>query len=84
MKDLETMKIMDSEGKEVEIKVITILKNTDGSKQFLVYTFDDTKENVDIYASIIKSENGSYVLDTITDKNDWEMIQKAIQELSEE
>ena len=55
MKDLETMKITDPEGKEIEIKVITILKNADASKQFLVYTFDDTKENKlfeQIYAEI--------------------------------
>lgn len=84
MKDLETMKITDPEGKEIEIKVITILKNTDNTKQFLVYTFDDTKENVDIYASLIKGEEGNYILDSITDKEDWDMIQKAIQELSEE
>lgn len=84
MKDLETMKITDPEGKEIEIKVITILKNADASKQFLVYTFDDTKENVDIYASLIKGDNGNYVLDSITEKEDWDMIQKAIQELSEE
>lgn len=83
MKDLETIKITNPEGKEVEIKVITILKKPDGEKAFLIYTFDDKAENVDIYASVIKEENGGYVLDSITEKDDWEMIQKAIQELSE-
>lgn len=83
MKDLETIKITNPEGKEIEIKVITILKKPDGEKAFLIYTFDDKAENVDIYASVIKEENGGYVLDSITEKDDWEMIQKAIQELSE-
>lgn len=83
MKDLETIKITNPEGKEVEIKVITILKKPESNKSFLIYTFDDKAENVDIYASIIKEQDGGYILDSITDKDDWEMIQKAIQELSE-
>ena len=82
-KDLETIKITNPEGKEVEIKVITILKKPESDKSFLIYTFDDKAENVDIYASIIKEQDGGYILDSITDKDDWEMIQKAIQELSE-
>ena len=63
--------------------MITILKKPESDKSFLIYTFDDKAENVDIYASIIKEQDGGYILDSITDKDDWEMIQKAIQELSE-
>ena len=33
--------------------------------------------------SKIKEEEGSYILDSITDKEDWDLVQKAIQELSE-
>lgn len=84
MKELENLKIVNQEGKEVEIKVITILKKPDGSKSFLIYTFDDKADNVDIYASVITENNDTYVLDAITDKEDWELVQKAIKELSEE
>jgi uncharacterized protein YrzB (UPF0473 family) len=83
MQDFETIKISTPEGKEMELKVITILKKPDSDKSFLLYTFDEEAENVDIYASIIKEEEGSYVLDSITDKEDWDLVQKAIQELSE-
>ena len=79
----ETIKITSAEGKEMELKLITTLKKTDGSKSFILYTFDDTAENVDIYASEIKEQNGSYILDSITEKEDWDLIQKAIKELSE-
>lgn len=82
MKDLETIKIKNLEGKEIEIKVITILKKPDDEKSFLLYTFDSESENIDIYASIIKEENNEYVLDAITNKEDWDLIQKAIEELS--
>lgn len=84
MKELETLKITNPEGKEIEIKVITILKKPDNTKSFLIYTFDDKAEKVDIYASLIKEENGVYILDSITEKDDWELVQKAIKELSEE
>ena len=80
MKDFETIKITTSEGKEMELKVITILKKPNEDKSFLLYTFDENAENVDIYASVIKNEEGSYVLDSITEKEDWDLVQKAIEE----
>lgn len=82
MKDFETIKITTSEGKEMELKVITILKKPNEDKSFLLYTFDENAENVDIYASVIKNEEGSYVLDSITEKEDWDLVQKAIEELA--
>ncbi len=82
MENLETIKVVSAEGKEIEIKVITILKKPEEDKSFLLYTFDEKAPNVDIYASVIKEENSSYVLDSITNKEDWDLVQKAIQELS--
>lgn len=83
MAEFETIKITSTEGKEMELKLITMLKKPNSDKQFILYTFDETAENVDIYASEIKEENGMQVLDSITEKEDWDLIQKAIQELSE-
>ena len=83
MGELQTIKIKDENGKEVELKVITILKKPDTLEKFLLYTFDDQAENVVIYASMIKEENDSLVLDSITKKEDWDLIQKAIEELSD-
>ena len=83
MKEFETIKISSSDGKEMELKVITLLKKPNEDKNFLLYTFDENAENVNIYASVIKEENGNYVLDSITEKEDWDLVQKAIEELSE-
>ena len=83
MQDFETIKITTPEGKKMDLKVITILKKPNDNKSFLLYTFDEKAEYVDIYASIIKEEEGSYILDSITEKQDWDLVQKAIQELSE-
>ncbi len=84
MQDFETIKITTPEGKEMELKVITILRKPNDEKSFLLYTFDEKAENVDIYASIIKEEEGNYVLDSITEKEDWDLVQNAIRELSEQ
>ena len=67
----------------MELKLITTLKKPDGSKTFILYTFDEEAETVDIYASEIKEQEGAYILDSITEKEDWDLIQKAIKELSE-
>lgn len=83
MQEFETLKITSPEGKEMELKIITMLKKPDNSKNFLLYTFDEKAENVDIYASVIKEEDGAYILDSITEKEDWDLVQKAIKELSE-
>lgn len=83
MQDFETIKITTPDGKEMNLKVITILKKPNDNKSFLLYTFDETADNIDIYASIIKEEEGNYILDSITEKEDWDLVQKAIQELSE-
>ena len=83
MENLETIKVANQEGKELELKVITTLKKPNDNKSFLIYTFDEKAENVDIYASIIKEVNGNYILDSITEKEDWDLVQCAIQDLAE-
>ena len=83
MQEFETIKITSSDGKEMDLKVITILKKPGDNKRFILYTFDENAENVDIYASEIKEENDGYILDSINEKEDWDLVQKAIQELSE-
>ena len=50
MENLETIKVANQEGKELELKVITTLKKPNDNKSFLIYTFDEKAENVDIYA----------------------------------
>ncbi len=82
MDNLKTIKITNQEGKEIEIKAITILKKPSDDKKFLLYTFDSESEKMDIYASVLKEENNEYILDSITEKEDWNLIQKAIEELA--
>lgn len=83
MNDLEIVKVTNPEGKEEEIKVITILKKTDTDEKFVLYTYDSDADDVDVYASVLKEEEDGLLMDAITKKEDWELVQKAIKELSE-
>ena len=83
MKELKVMDVIGPDGKSIQLKVITIINKSDSNKKFLLYTFDDTSESIDIYASLIKDDANSYVLESITEEEDWNFVQKTIQELSE-
>lgn len=81
MEDIKTIKITNDKGEIVEAKAITILKNPSNDKQYLLYTFDIEKEDVDIYAAIVTKENDVYNLNTITDEEDWNIIQNAVKNI---
>ena len=82
MDNFQKIKIKNQNNEEVNLNVITVLKKPESDERFLVYTFDEKKEDVDIYASVIKEKDGITVLSEIENKEDWQMIQKAIEELS--
>ena len=83
MSELQVMSITTPEGKEEEIKVITILRKPEDGKEIILYTYDDDADDIDIYASILKKDSSGNLLDAITEKEDWLLVQKAIKELSE-
>ena len=83
MSELQIMRVTTPEGKEEEIKVITILRKPDDGKEIILYTYDDEADDIDIYASIFKKDSNGSLLDAITEKEDWDLIQKAIEELSD-
>lgn len=80
----DVINIVTENGKEISLYIITILQSTkDKNKSFLLYTFDENAENVDIYAAQLVLEDGQYTLDSITDPDDWNVVQNAIEELAE-
>lgn len=79
--ELESLKIINTEGQELEIKVVSIIETSDKLKKFIIYTFDDKVENVELYASKIIESNDSYELDAIDNNEDWNFVQDKIKEL---
>ena len=83
MSELQIMRVTTPEGKEEEIKIVTILRKPEDGKEIILYTYDDEADDIDIYASILKKDSIGNLLDAITEKEDWLLVQKAIKELSE-
>ena len=84
MTNAETINITNENGDVVKAYAITILKNPLGDKRYLLYTFDNEAPDIDIYAAIISGDNDVYTLSNITDENDWNIVQAAIANLTEE
>ena len=82
MQELETINVTTEDGKTAELKVITIIKKPNSDKKFLLYVLDDTKDDVDIFASVLNETNESYTLESISEEDDWNFVQNTIQELS--
>lgn len=75
-------KVTMADGKEREIDVITMLKKPGTDESFLIYTYDSTAENVDLYAATVEMDDDEFVLGNIKNEEDWNMVKKAIEELS--
>ena len=82
MKDLKEINVIDKEGNKVNIKFITIFKNTVNNKRFMLYTLDDNTDLIDIHACLLNEKNDKYFIKSITDEEDWNMIQDVIRKLS--
>lgn len=84
MTDANVIKITDDNGEVVEAYAITILRNPSNDKRYLLYTFDNDKEDVDIYAAIITNDADTYTLTNIKEDADWNIVQAAIYNLTGE
>lgn len=80
----EMMKIIDEEGKELEVEVLISFELEETGKQYMVYTLneEDADGNVTIYSSIIKKTGEEYQLATIESDDEWNKVKEVIRELS--
>jgi len=84
MKDLDKIKVKLENGEEKEAEVLRIVENENNGKNYVVYTFDTDKEEVDIYASEIIENDENIVLDSVKTEEEWKYIQQKISELVNE
>ena len=84
MKDLDKIKVKLENGEEKEAEVLRIIENEKSGKNYVVYTFDTNKEEVDIYASEIIENDENIVLDSVKTEEEWNYIQQKISELVNE
>lgn len=77
MKEKETMKIIDSNGKETEYEILLAFKWTKTNKNYIAYT-DNTKDengNINVYAAIYYPDDDTR-LDSIETEEEWNIIEK--------
>lgn len=83
MDKLQELKVINEDGTLSVINIITILTKPEDDTKFILYTYDTEDEDISIYASIIKETEEDIVLENINSKEDWEIVQKAIETLKE-
>lgn len=73
--------ILDKLGKKIECNVIGTFESN--NKNFILYTDGtEVKEEKEVYASLYKlNDDNSMILLPITDENDWDLVDKYLEEL---
>ncbi len=67
--------VKNADGKDETIQVIDIITDNETGKKYLFYTMADSEE---IYASILRETEGAFVLETITDDTEWQLVEEIL------
>lgn len=73
-------------GQTTKIEVLDIFSVVGyEDKEYILYTqnVEVDQDNIKAYISILENNNGSYNLVSIEDEQEWESVQKAIEEMEE-
>lgn len=84
MDNLEKVIIVEQDGNETEVEVVTYLNSKDSMNQYLVYSKGENQPNGDviIYISKIKEEDGTIKLEEIVDDDEWKDVQSLLKEIA--
>ena len=84
MDNLEKVIIVEQDGNETEVEVVTYLNSKDNMNQYLVYSKGENQPNGDviIYISRIREEDGTTKLEEIVDDNEWKDVQNLLKEIA--
>lgn len=76
------LKVTIEDGSEVTVNVLDIIDSIEFNKTFIIYTVNDNEES--IFASILNETETTFSLDTITNNNEIDYINKEIDRVIEE
>lgn len=84
MDNLEKVIIVEQDGNETEVEVVTYLNSKDSMNQYLVYSKGENQPNGDviIYISKMKEEDGTIKLEEIVDDDEWKDVQSLLKEIA--
>lgn len=81
-----TIVVTGSDGEKFEAEVLDIFKVKGyESKDYILYTRNrEVDENhIEVFVSILEKNGNSYLLHNIEDNHEWEMVQKAMDEMGD-
>lgn len=71
----EQLIVKNADGKEETIQVIDIITDNETGKKYLFYTLLESDE---IYASILRETEGAFVLESISDEEEWALVEEIL------
>lgn len=83
---VDTIKIINNEGKEVECDVLFTFDSEETGKSYIAYT-DNTKDktgNIQVYASVYDPNVENSPLEPIETEKEWKVIETVLNTLQEE
>lgn len=83
----ETITITDSNGKDIEYELVTVIENEKTNIKYLVYkdlVDDEDSDDIDLYISRVIIENGEEIIEEIEDENEWQQVAKVLDDMFKE
>lgn len=84
MEEYEKITITNSDGKDVEYELVTIITDEKTDTKYIVYKDiieDDTTDDVELFISKIILEDGEEIIEEIKDDNEWEKVSKILDDM---
>ena len=77
--------VFDEQGNAHEVEVLDVFNVEGYDKDYILYTNNKEvdNDNIEAFVSILKEENGNYLLLNIEDDNEWNTVQLAINEMGD-
>ena len=79
----EMIKVVDTDGIELDVELISILEDKEESNKYLVYTKGETQKNGNLilYISKVAAKGDSCVLENIDDDDEWGNVKRIMSEI---
>lgn len=79
----EMIKVVDTDGIELDVELISILEDKEESNKYLVYSKGETQKNGNLilYISKVAINGDSYVLENIADDDEWGNVKRIMSEI---
>ena len=85
-KEYDYFTVKDSKGNEIEYEILFTFESEDTNKSYIVYTDNETDKDgmIKTYASSYTENDGVLNLTKIEDEKEWNVVEKILEQASEE